>query len=71
MFEMHYTGAGYPDMREIELDAKQRGFTHSYWASELGYAGLYNGDTVVVYTAAEDLPEGYRQDALKYGRPIE
>ena len=70
-YELHYTGYGYPTMAEINAEAKKRGFTHSFWASEIGYKGLYNGDTVVVYTNTEDMSEGMRQDAEMFGRPID
>lgn len=69
-WEYHYVGAGYPSKTEIDADAKARGFTHSYWASEYGYNGFYNGDTVITYCNIEDLPEEYRVDAAKYGKPI-
>ena len=72
MFELHYTGVGYPSKREIEADAKQRGFTHSYWATDwsYGYTGDYNGDTVVVYKNVDEMPDVYKHDALAYGKPI-
>lgn len=69
-YEMHYTGIGYPSMREIEVEAKRKGFTHSFWASEYGYEGIYNGDTVVVYNSTEDMSEGMKHDAEKYGKLI-
>lgn len=68
---MHYTGPGYPSKREIERDAKKRGFTYSYWASEYGYNGFYNGDTVVVYDSIDDLPKDMKLDAKKYGKLIQ
>ena len=71
MYEMHYTGCGYPTMKEIEIKAKENGFTHSYWASEYGYKAMYNGDTVVVYDSLEGMSESIRQDAVKYGKVIE
>ena len=69
-YEMHYTGIGYPSMRDIELEAKKKGFTHSYWASEYGYKAMYNGDTVVVYNSTDDMDESMKADAEKWGRPI-
>lgn len=69
-YELHYTGAGYPSRTEIEKEAVKKGFTHSYWASEYGYAGSYNGDTVVVYNTTEGMNSGYKADAEKYGKPI-
>lgn len=69
-YEMHYTGIGYPSMRDIEKEAKKNGFTHSFWAGEYGYNGFYNGDTVVVYTSTDDMSEGMRLDAEKYGKLI-
>ena len=56
---------------EILADAKKRGFTHGFWASEYGYSGCYNGDTVVVYTSTDGMSEGMRKDAERFGRPIE
>lgn len=70
-YELHYTGPGYPSKREIERDAKKRGFTHSYWASEYGYKAFYNGDTVVVYDSIDDLPKDMKLDAKKYGKLIQ
>ena len=70
MFELHYTGIGYPSMKEIEADAKKRGFTHSYWASEYGYNAYYNGDTVVVYDNTDGMTEQMKADAEKYGKVI-
>lgn len=69
-YELHYTGVGYPSKEEIEKEAVKKGFTHSYWASEYGYSGFYNGDTVVVYNSIEDLDPRYQKDARKYGKPI-
>lgn len=57
-------------MKEIEADAKKRGFTHSYWASEYGYNAYYNGDTVVVYDNTDGMTDAMRADAEKYGRAI-
>lgn len=70
-YEVHYTGYGYPSMKEIEAEAKKKGFTHSFWASEYGYKGMYNGDSVVVYNSITDMPEGMKQDAEKYGKLIQ
>lgn len=70
MFEMHYTGIGYPSMSEIEADGKTRGAKYSYWASECGYVAMYNGDTVVLYDDIENVPENYVEDAIKYGKLI-
>ena len=69
-YELHYTGYGYPSMEEIEDEAMTRGLTHSYWASEIGFSGLYNGDTVVVYDNTDGMYEGMKEDAEKYGKPI-
>lgn len=69
-YKMYYTGVGYPSKSQIEEEAKNLGFTHSYWASEFGYNGFYNGDTVVVYNSTKDMPESMRKDANKYGREI-
>lgn len=71
-YEMHYTGFGYPSREEIEREAKEKGFTHSYWASEMvyGYEGFYNGDTVVVYNSTDDMPEPMKRDAEKFGKMI-
>ena len=69
-WDSHYTGHGYPSVAEIEAKAKAEGFTHSYWASENSYHGMYNGDTVVVYCNVDDLPESYRLDAIECGKPI-
>ena len=73
MYEMHYTGHGYPTMKEIEGEAKKRGFTHSYWGTDegFGFKGLYNGDTIVVYDDINSLPVGLRMDAERFGSPIE
>jgi len=70
MFELHYTGIGYPSKQEIDAAAKKRGFTHSYWASEFGFKAMYNGDTVVVFTSTEGMSDAMRQDAEKYGKLI-
>lgn len=70
LWKPYYTGIGYPGVSEITAEAKANGFTHYYWASEYGYHGFYNGDTVVVYNRVEDLPECYQPDALQYGKPI-
>ena len=70
-FQLHYTGIGYPSMREIETAAKARGFTHSYWASEYGYNEFYNGDTVVVYNNTDGMTEAMKADADKWGKPIQ
>ena len=70
-FELHYTGMGYPSKDKIDADAKRRGFTHSYWASEWGYEATYNGDTVVVYNSMEDMSEAMKRDAKKHGKPID
>lgn len=72
MFELHYTGCGYPTMAEIEADAKARGFTHSFWGSDTpcGRKGLYNGDTVVVYNSTEGMDEGMKEDAERFGKEI-
>lgn len=69
-YKVHYTGVGYPSMAEIEAKAKKEGFTRSYWASEYGYAGFYNGDCVVVYNSTAGMNDGMKQDAKKYGKPI-
>ena len=69
-FELHYTGIGYPSMTEIEAEAKKKGFTHSYWASEYGFEAFYNGDTVVVYNSTDDMSQAMRADAERFGRPI-
>lgn len=69
-YELHYTGQGYPSMEEIENEAEKRGLTHSYWASENGYSGIYNGDTVVVYDSTEGMDPGRRKDAEKFGKSI-
>lgn len=69
-FELHYTGDGYPSMEQIENEAEKRGFTHSFWASENGYSGLYNGDTVVVYDTTDGMDAGRRKDAEKFGKSI-
>ena len=71
-FECHYTGIGYPTMKEIEADAKARGFTHSYWATDwsIAYDGMYNGDTVVVFKSTEGMDAGMKHDAEWYGKPI-
>lgn len=69
-YEMHYTGFGYPSMMEIEKEAKVRGFTHSFWASEIGYTAYYNGDTVVVYDSLDGMPDDLKKDAIKYGKAI-
>ena len=69
-WEPHYTGIGYPSVAEITAEAKANGFTHYYWASEYGYHGFYNGDTVIVYNRVEDLPKEYQPDAVEYGKPI-
>lgn len=70
MYEKHYTGCGYPSMKEIEKDAVKRGFIYSYWASEYGFKDLYNGDTVVVYDDIDSLPELMREDAKRHGKEI-
>ena len=70
-YELHYTGIGYPSMKEIGQKAKKKGFTHMYWASEIGFSALYNGDTVVVYNSLEDMSEPMRQDAIRFGKPID
>ena len=69
-WDSFYTGLGYPTVDEIITEAKANGFTHYYWASEIGYHGFYNGDTVVVYNRVEDLPESYQKDAIRYGKEI-
>ena len=69
-YELHYTGQGYPSMEEIENEAEKRGLTHSYWASENGYSGIYNGDTVVVYDTTEGMDPGRKADAEKFGKSI-
>lgn len=71
MYEMHYTGIGYPSMKEIEAEGKKRGFTHSYWATEsLCYDGFYNGDTVVLYTTTDGMPDSMKRDAERCGKVI-
>ena len=69
-YKMYYTGVGYPSRAQIEKEAKTLGFTHSYFASEFGYSGFYNGDTIVVYNLTNDMSESMRKDANKYGRVI-
>lgn len=69
-YEMHYLGYGYPTMDQIESEAKKKGFTHSFWASEYGYHDMYNGDTVVVYNCIEDMPKLMQLDAMEYGKEI-
>ena len=70
MYELYYTGAGYPTKAQIDAEAKAQGYTLSYWAGEYGYSAMYNGDTVVVYNSPDDLPPLMRKDALKHGKPI-
>lgn len=36
---------------------------HLYWASEVGYKGLYNGDTWVLFDDIEKLPKSLQEDA--------
>lgn len=69
-YELHYTGYGYPSMEQIEEDAESRGLIYSYWASEYGYAGFYNGDTVVVYDNTDGMDEGMLEDADNFGQAI-
>ena len=71
MFEMHYTGGHYPTMKDINADGKSRGAKYSYWASEWGYSGFYNGDTVVLYDDLNNVPEEFKADAMKYGQMLE
>lgn len=70
VYELYYTGAGYPTKVQIDAQAKALGFEYSYWASEYGYSAMYNGDTVVVYNSPDDLPPLMRKDAIKYGKPV-
>ena len=70
VYELYYTGAGYPTKAQIDAQAKALGFEYSYWASEYGYHAMYNGDTVVVYTDRNELPPRMRLDAIWYGKPI-
>lgn len=70
MFELQYTGPGYPSMAEIEAAGKIKGAKYSYWASECGYSASYNGDTVVLYDCIENVPNNYVEDAVKYGKLI-
>ena len=69
-YEIHYTGFGYPSKAVIDAEAKKRGFTHSYWASEYGYHDFYNGDTVVVYNSTDEMSEAMKRDAEEYGERI-
>ena len=70
-YEVHYTGGAYPGVDEIKADAKRRGYTHAYWASEIGYSGLYNGDVVVVYNSTDGMNEAMEDDADRYGKAID
>ncbi len=56
----------------MRAQALREGYTHWYWASDdcFGYAGVYNGGTCVFYTDPEDLPEGFKSDALAHGQPL-
>jgi hypothetical protein len=72
MFTLEYVGFGYPSTEEIVKKGKKEGYTHYFWATEsIGYKGIYNGDTVVLYTDENELPIGKREDARKYGHVIE
>lgn len=70
VYELYYTGCGYPSKVQIDAEAKANGFTHSYYASEYGYNAMYNGSTVVVYNNPDSLPPLMRKDALVNGKPI-
>ena len=71
MFYSHDNNYKYSDIVEY---AKSKGFDKEYWGSDeaLGYdlKGGYNGDTLVVFKDANLLPDGYKEDAIKYGKPI-
>lgn len=66
-----------PDNKRSDIIkyAKDKGFDKIYWGSDeaLGYGlkGGYNGDTLVVFKDANLLPDGYKEDAIKYGELID
>lgn len=69
-FKFYNVGCGLVPINEVLKEAKKNGFKFYYWASEYGYEGFYNGDTVVIYNDINDLNGKYKKDALKYGKEI-
>ena len=66
-YKMFYTGPGYPEVTEsvIKDYGLAVGMKHHYWATESScYAGMYNGDTYVLYDDINNLPESFQQDAM-------
>lgn len=52
--------------------ARKDGYKYITWGSEsIGYSGIYNGDTWLLYNDPNDLRAGYREDAMKYGKTVE
>ena len=72
-FELIYCGPSYDvTLDEIKNYAKSHGYTYMCWGSDegYGYKGFYNGDSYMIYKDANKLPKGYKEDALKGGKPV-
>ena len=71
---MFYVGPGGYLQKDILDYAKSKGHNYFYWGSDEAWSydfhGGYNGDTIVTYDDADNLPDWYRDDAIRYGKPI-
>lgn len=69
---MFYVGPGYPTWDEIKQFGKENGCSTIWWGSDTasGYKGTYNGDTAIVCKDVSELPDGYKEDAIKHGESI-
>lgn len=80
-FWYFYTGAGYENVtrttvayyakehisyfKDMSIDTICK--EHIYWATDnSNYEAMYNGDTYVLFTEVNDLPELQRKDAMNH-----
>lgn len=72
-FWSFYTGPGYGvDDEAVKQFGREHQCTCYWWATDsYHFDGIYNGDTYCVCREIETLPDGYKQDAEKYGKPID